>query len=88
MNAPPRAKPSVSVSPSFSVTDVSVATGLPAMSALRGAPEIATRTAPSRAVNAAPNGPTSTAAANGSLPTSVFAAASDRRSIAPLTVRP
>ena len=65
-----------------------MATGRPAMSALRGAPAMATRTAPSLAVNVAPNGPISTTAANGSLPTSVFAAASASRSMAPLTVRP
>ena len=41
-----------------------------------------------RAVKAAPNGPISIAAANSSLPTRQFAAASARRSIAPLGVRP
>jgi hypothetical protein len=55
---------------------------------LRGAPEIATRTAPSRAVKAAPNGPISIAAANGAFPTSVFEAAMASRSIAPLGVSP
>jgi hypothetical protein len=57
------------------------------MSALRGAPDSAMRTAP-RAVNFAPNGPTSMAAVNGSLPTSVLAAASARLSTAPLGTRP
>jgi hypothetical protein len=79
VNDPPRAKPSVRVSPSESVADVSIAIARPAMSALRDAPESAMRTAPPRAVKTAPNGPISMPAANGSFPTSVFAAASESR---------
>jgi len=48
----------------------------PAMSALRSAPASAICTVPSRAVKEAVNGPISTQAANGSLPSSVLAAAS------------
>jgi len=78
----------LSVSPSASVAELSKAIARPAISALRAAPASPMRTAPPRAVRAAPNGPISTAAANKSLPTSVLAAASASRSIAPLGTRP